>query len=338
MFYTTPTHAVHAFGQDSHVFYENQPLHKFLFAVVLNFNPVSGVKFDTDRMTLIVKNVDIGGWKIDTEVLNEYNRDRIVHKKMQYDDTTITMHDVADGKALRLAEKYYRYYFGDGRDAVGFGYDTILIPDSNKRYLIDSIDIFQFQAGKANQTTLMYPKMVSFKHDTADYSGIDELMEMSFTFKPEYIKYERKRNIPKSILKEMERGGTQEDLAALVDTALYTEPKKDSEQLKRELLDDLANDTRIGTRDSTKSLVGGTAFTTSIANELAEGSTTVKASTSSLDSYGRLKATTSRKIPSSNQKPLNKTFSLSANKVANVDGNNTVTQSNNDYNFQGGDD
>lgn len=335
-----PTHALNAYGLDGTVYYNNFPLHKFLYAVVINMNPASGIGIDSERMTLIVKSVQIGGWNIDTEVVNEYNRSRLVHNRIQYDDTVITMHDVADGKALEFAEKYYTYFYGDGRGLFppgGFGYDTATIQGNNRRYVIDSIDIYQFQARKANKTTLKYPKMIAFKQDTAEYSSLDGLMELTFTFKPEYIQYKRGVSLPGNVMSQLQRGGTAKQLASIIDTSIITEVKDDLKSLRTELLDELTRDTEAMIQDQLIDNVSGTAFTTSAVNSLSSGSVVTRASTSSLDSYGRVVQDLRRKVAPSTQKPTKKTFSLRAEKVTAVDGTGEQTRLNNTPNFQGGD-
>lgn len=336
-----PTHAVNSFSQDAPVLFDNVPLHKFNYAVVFNINPVSGIDFDVERMVVIVKTANIGGWDIETDVTNEYNRKRLTHTKLNFQDTTIVMHDVADGKALRLAEKYYTYYFGDGRDVVGFGYDTLLIPDNNRRYIFDSIDIYQFQARKANLTTLVNPKLVSFTPDTADYAGIDGLMELSFTFKPEYITYERNIGLPPEILNQMERGGTPEQLANTVETFLDTATTvpKDSDILRAEALDQLNRNTEAAIQERVIQRFDGTAFTARSVNRLQRGSLTTRASSSTLDAYGRLTSELRRKLPESTQGRSNNTFNTVPRRreINKPDGTAGITERNNDPNFQGGD-
>jgi hypothetical protein len=332
-----PTHAINTFGQNGTVFYNNYPLHKFLFAVVFNINPVSGLSFDTQRLTVIVKNVQIGGWAIETDDVNEYNRHRLVHKRIEYDNTVITMHDVADGKTMRMAEKYYRYYFGDGRPAVGFGYDTALIPDNNRRYVFDSIDIYQFQAKKANRTRLKYPKMVGFKQDNAEYSAVDGLMEIQFTFKPEYVEYERGISLPGDVLAQLAKGGTPESLASIIDTQVITQNSADVDTLRDQLIDDLADSTKVSIQNQAVNNFAGTAITKTAVGNLVSGSAVTRASTSSLDSFGRVVQDIKRKIPPSTQKPTKKSFEIRPDKVKKVDGSSDFAIRSNTYDYQGGD-
>ena len=54
--------------------------------------------------------------KIQTEVLNQYNRKRISQTRVGFEPIKMVFHDVADGKTLKFWEMYYRYYFMDGTE------------------------------------------------------------------------------------------------------------------------------------------------------------------------------------------------------------------------------
>lgn len=303
-----PTHAEQAFGLLGPVYYVNHPLHRFEFAVKFHVNPASGLNLYEEDLTIIVKNVSIGGASIETDVANEYNRDRIVYNKIKYDDTTITFHDTGDGKSANLWKQYYEYYFSDGRGAItvngaggslgAFGYDTTTIPGNNRRYVFDAIDIFQFQAGKANRTRLKNPKIIRYEPDKPDYADIEGLSEVSITFKPEYIQYERGRNIPSDILDQMALGGTPEQIAGPVNSFITSTEKEDANALAASLLEQQAKDTEYATNRRAIQNAAGSSLTESAVNSLITGSVKTKTSTSSLSSFGNLIKETNRKVPS----------------------------------------
>ena len=81
--------------------YENSPRFKFLFHVYFNLNDsipalrngpqaVFGNN-DTSTIGLLVKNIDLPKYQIDTEVLNQYNRKRIIQKKINYIAVSINL-------------------------------------------------------------------------------------------------------------------------------------------------------------------------------------------------------------------------------------------------------
>ena len=171
----SPKRTVLNHGLENTILYNNLPLLKFQFAIRININPVSG--FNTrvgESLTMLVKTVDLPTVTFKTDEANEYNRSRVVYTGVTYGDSNITLHDVADGKVLNFWKKYLEYHVADPT-GIGFGLKTGFIQDNNRRFIIDSIDIYQFQAGKANRTTLMYPKITTFRHTTLDYSAAADL-------------------------------------------------------------------------------------------------------------------------------------------------------------------
>lgn len=292
-----PTHAINAFGLNGSVYFNNHPIHKFMFAVKININPASGISVSEDDLILIVKNVQIGGISIDTDEMNEYNRSRLVYNKLRFSDTVITMHDVADGKTMRFWKEYYEYYFADGRSSPGFGYDTTLIPGSNRRYAIDSIEIFEMQAGKATKTVLERPKIVNFAHDNADYETFQGLMQMTFTIKPEYIRYEPSSSIPGNIQRQLEQGGTPEALSSMVSQVIATQGNTITRDLTNSLNEEFLNNVSASAERRVINELNNAEVNESVANSLVQGSPETRASTSALDSLGRLSADPQRTLP-----------------------------------------
>ena len=64
----------------------------------------------------LVKTIEMPSFKIQTDVLNQYNRKRLSQTKIGFEPVKVVFHDVADGKTLKFWEMYYRYYFGDGNE------------------------------------------------------------------------------------------------------------------------------------------------------------------------------------------------------------------------------
>lgn len=75
----------------------------------------------------------------------------------------------------------------DTLDNHHFGFNLPTV--QNIRNLIQSIDIFQVHGGRFNQVTLVNPRISSFSHDTLDYAGTDQTLELTFTFEYEYAYY-----------------------------------------------------------------------------------------------------------------------------------------------------
>jgi hypothetical protein len=219
-------HAAWNFGTKSTYYQDNTPRLSFQYFVRFIFNDnvrcANGTKFvqrylNTSEQAMLiplVKSVDMPSATVDTTILNQYNRKRIAQTKVHYEPIALTMHDVVDGKTLRLWEMYYEYYFKDNLVVTdpktgGPSYDIKHLhatpPDTddtlqidfdssygynmetvqNNKQLIKNIDIFQVHGGRFSAVTLINPRITSFKHDTLRYDKND-LTEMTFG-----IEYER---------------------------------------------------------------------------------------------------------------------------------------------------
>ncbi len=117
------THASKTFRTNG---YENSPRYKFLFHVYFNLNtaaiPALRQIFNTtDQSTLgiLVKNIELPKYQIDTDVMNQYNRKRIIQKKINYQPVRCTFHDDQGDLVRSLWYNYYAYYYKDPNQAYG---------------------------------------------------------------------------------------------------------------------------------------------------------------------------------------------------------------------------
>lgn len=118
-------HATNTFNQDSQTLYRNQPRFPFEYYININLNNVGTASsyisqyFNNPQWAQVmplVKSVEMPSMKIETTVLNQYNRKRLSQTKIAYEPVRIVFHDVADGKTLKFWDMYYRYYFLDGNE------------------------------------------------------------------------------------------------------------------------------------------------------------------------------------------------------------------------------
>tara|TARA_B100001121_G_scaffold133737_1_gene117105 strand:+ start:1799 stop:3019 length:1221 start_codon:yes stop_codon:yes gene_type:complete len=127
-------HAARLYVDDS---FRLAPKSKFLFHVVFNINqdvlnrmianspahPNGNRIFKTlsnfknkhqNELNMLVKNVDLPQYSIETVVAQQYNKKRKLHTKISYDPIKMVFHDDNYGVTTALWEMYYRYYFRDG--------------------------------------------------------------------------------------------------------------------------------------------------------------------------------------------------------------------------------
>ena len=100
--------------------YELKPRYKFLFHVSFRLNvteiPFLNSVFSADdimNLSLTVKTIDLPKFNIDTETLNQYNRKRIIQKKINYDPVNITFHDTSNDLTRKMWYYYMSYYYKD---------------------------------------------------------------------------------------------------------------------------------------------------------------------------------------------------------------------------------
>ena len=114
------THASKTFRANG---YELAPRYKFLFHVYFNLNtdPVSGIpklaevfnRADRDTMGLLVKTVQLPNYQIEVDTMNQYNRKRLIQKKIDYNPCQFTFHDDGSDLIRSLWYNYYAYYYKD---------------------------------------------------------------------------------------------------------------------------------------------------------------------------------------------------------------------------------
>ena len=111
------THASKTFTTNA---FELKPRFKFLFHVSFTLN-VQEIPYlrgslgndDIMNLSLAVKTVDLPKYNIDTETLNQYNRKRIIQKRINYDPVNLSFHDTSDDLVRKMWYLYMSYYYKD---------------------------------------------------------------------------------------------------------------------------------------------------------------------------------------------------------------------------------
>jgi hypothetical protein len=113
-------HAARVFVDDQ---FRLAPKHKFLFHVAFNINwtalknnknvSLNLLKTLKDEVNLLVKSASIPSYSVSHEVLNQYNRKKVVQYQHKYNDIDIAFHDDNMGLINQLWQAYYKYYYAD---------------------------------------------------------------------------------------------------------------------------------------------------------------------------------------------------------------------------------
>ena len=139
--------------------YELAPRNKFLFHVYFNLNtaeiPALAAAFpssDTSSLGVLVKTAQLPTFNVETETLNQYNRKRVIQKKINYQPIAIDFHDDGGDVVRNMWYNYYSYYYkvpnqqygagaavpaengsiGELANKIGFAYGTRDIYDGNR--------------------------------------------------------------------------------------------------------------------------------------------------------------------------------------------------------------
>ena len=215
--------------------YANAPRLKFLFHVYFTLNtvdipPLQNI-FGTNTSTigLLVKNIQLPQYQIQTDTLNQYNRKRIVQKKIDYQPIQIEFHDDGNDLIRTLWYNYYSYYYKDpsqkyesqsntngalgvnSNSPAGFNYNNRdiyandrLVNDwgfigesysdgtrsaSGKPPFFRDIRIYGFNQHKYAEYVLINPIITTWNHDTYNYSEDGGVMNNTTTIAYETVKY-----------------------------------------------------------------------------------------------------------------------------------------------------
>jgi len=200
-------HAARIFVDDQ---FRLLPKTKFLFHVSFDINwstvnPKSNLKIDNlptdkinpflvealkDEVSLLVKGVDIPSYTVQNEVLNQYNRKKVVQFQHAHGDIGLTFHDDNMGLVNQVWQLYYRYYYADpttGFKPGAYNRNATLSADGNinpyaygytgrKKPFFKSITIFQMSRKEFVSYHIINPVITSWSggklgyHETSSHS------------------------------------------------------------------------------------------------------------------------------------------------------------------------
>jgi len=201
-------HGSRLYVDDSH---RLSPKVKFLYHVSFNINPDAAAVIPQLRekhlneLNMLVKTAQLPAYNIQTDVKHQYNRKKIVQKRIDYQPIQITLHDDNMGVTTALWEAYYRYYYRDSnisnitasydprsayKEANGRTYRFGLDNDKIVPFFKD-IKLYQFSRHEYTEYTLVNPLIESWGHDTMDQTDGSGIAENKMTINYEAVLYSR---------------------------------------------------------------------------------------------------------------------------------------------------
>ena len=201
----------------SRIFVDSQfrlsPKYGFLFYVEFDFNPlISNVSnISAQELGMIVKNVSLPKFSIDTKVHNAYNRVNIVQNKIKYDPVNITFHDDQADNVRNFWYDYYSYFYRDSdyadasygiihkyqeRPSFEWGYTPKPVGSYNatnayQNYqYIQAIRIYSLYQNNFSEYELINPIITNFRHGDHANGDNQGILEHQMTVQFETVKYQ----------------------------------------------------------------------------------------------------------------------------------------------------
>jgi len=205
---TTPGFALRDFHHAAKTFtqepgYTKTPYTGFNFHVNISFNNLLGKirGIETKDVSVLVKAADLPETQFETETLNQYNRKRIINKRVVYQPIKLEFHDDIANNIRNMWIAYNQHYNADSNYTFNstWSIDDVYANYSlNRRYGLDNgnslpfinkIEIFSMGNNEYSKMLLVNPMINSAQFDDHDYSESAKVMALTLTIEYENIIY-----------------------------------------------------------------------------------------------------------------------------------------------------
>lgn len=196
-------HAAKSFASDAG--YVKAPYKGSGFHVNMSFNNIveRTNSIQTKDISVLVRSTDLPEVRFETETLNQYNRKRIIKKKVEYQPIRINFRDDIAQNVRSMWIAYNQYYSADSNypGKNFFQYDDVYNDSPfSRRYgldnksqvpFINNIDIYSMGDKTYSKQSLVNPLITSAAFTDHDYSDIGRTQELALTIEYETILYSR---------------------------------------------------------------------------------------------------------------------------------------------------
>ena len=173
----------------------NAPKSKFSFlcGFIPNPNVTSALNLREiyDNMTFMIKSFDPPKVSFDTEVLDQYNKKRIIQRRMNHDPVTIRFHDDIGNKVFKMMYDYIRYYYKDSLNAEPGNWPSDVVKNyinegnwgyttSFQKNFFSSMYVAWINGGVVTCVSMKNPIINNINFDTLDYAD-DTPLEISIS-------------------------------------------------------------------------------------------------------------------------------------------------------------
>lgn len=182
--------------------YPKAPYHGFLFHVRLVFADTGSTSRDrTKTISVMTKSVDLPNTKYDYQVLNQYNRKRLVYTKVNYEPIRLIFHDDVANNIRDLWIEYNHYYNQDSKHSlnqysINDVYDG---PELTRRHGLDnnrpsepflrSIEIYSMGNHTFSKMELVNPLIDAVEFDNHNYEDGQKVLQVQLNIQYESVLY-----------------------------------------------------------------------------------------------------------------------------------------------------
>ena len=219
---------------------------------IAELNRLSNTK---DGIVFQVKTIDRPKFNLEVETLSQYNKKRIVQKKINYQPMTMTFHDDINDQVLSFWTEYFRFYYGDGNQIISGNWNNdIVTPDfnegnggigwgylgnfasrsPNRMHFLERIELFQFYGRYYTKIQFIHPKITMIDHDANDYSDGASGSGIVMQFEYEGVIYDTKKE---AVGAGAEFGFDEADYRLLDEHFVASIPQQGGNRILRNIID-----------------------------------------------------------------------------------------------------
>jgi hypothetical protein len=167
----------------------------FQFHVAFSINPAALKSIDLvqrhkNEINMLVKSCSLPKFTIGTEVLNQYNRKKVVQNSYKFEPISISFHDDNMGVINKLWQNYFSYYYADS--------DSANVPGAYNRTATKKSTFIRTPYGFDNKSTTPFFNYITIyqmaRHEYVSYRLINPLISMWDHSKLDYADSKTREN------------------------------------------------------------------------------------------------------------------------------------------------
>ena len=175
-----------------------EPKNKFNFICAVFPTVIKG-EIHTKDFWHLVKTAEPPKPTFDTEIVDQYNKRRIIQKKITWDPITITFHDDSSSIVYSVLVDYMSYYYKEfsNTEPTDWNLDTVTNLVNGEdwgyranvlKYYFQNISLIWMSGGRGTRMRLIHPIITNIQFDQLDYADGSTPLEIAVTFEYEGVR------------------------------------------------------------------------------------------------------------------------------------------------------